>query len=99
MEEAIKSVPPTKTPAISEYHSAFDGLFVDDNGRLFVRTWERQRINNSWLYDVFDAEGRFMAKVVFKGRPVLIKQKKLYSIEEDEDGYRVVKRYQVTWKS
>ena len=99
MEEAIRSVPPTKTPAISEYHSAYDGVFVDDDGHLFVRTWERQPINNSCLYDVFDAEGRFMAKVIFKGRPVLIKQKKLYSLEEDEDGYLVVKRYQITWKS
>jgi hypothetical protein len=97
-EEAIKNVPPTKTPAISEYHSAYDGLFVDDDGHLFVRTWERQPIHNSWLYDVFDAEERFMAKVVFKGRPVLIKHKKLYSLEEDEDGNLIVKRYQVAWK-
>ena len=97
-KEVIKSVPPTKTPAVSEYHSAYDSLFVDDDGHLFVQTWERQPVHNGWLYDVFDAEGRFIAKVVFKGRPVLIKQKKLYSLEEDEDGYQVVKRYQVTWK-
>jgi hypothetical protein len=98
VEEAKKSVPPTKTPAISEYHSAYDGVFVDDDGHLFVRTWERQPVHNGWLYDIFDAEGRFIAKVVFKGRPLMIKQKKLYSLEEDEDGYQVVKRYQVTWK-
>jgi hypothetical protein len=97
-EAAIKSVPPTKTPAVSEYHSAYDRLFVDDEGHLFVQTWERQPVHNSWLYDVFDAEGRFMAKVVFKGSPLLIKRKKLYSIEEDEDGYQVVKRYQVDWQ-
>jgi hypothetical protein len=97
-EEAIKSVPKTKKSAVSEYHSAYDGLFIDDDGHLFVKTWERQPNQNGWLYDVFDAEGRFMAKVVFKGRPFLIKQKKLFSIEEDEDGYQVVKRYQVTWK-
>jgi hypothetical protein len=32
-------------------------------------------------------------------RPRVWKKKKLYTIEEDEEGFQVVKRYKVKWSS
>ncbi len=47
----------------------------------------------------FDPEGKYIAKVLFNiNSPLFFKKGKLYTIEEDEDGYQYVKRYKVTWK-
>ena len=47
--------------------------------------------------DVFDPEGRYLARVPVYDRPVVIKKEKLYTVEEDEEGYQVVKRYHIKW--
>ncbi len=48
-------------------------------------------------YDIFDAKGRYIAEVNLKTSPHLFKNNKMYSVEEDEDGFHVLKRYKVTW--
>jgi len=87
------------------HHSAYRRFFADDQGRLFVQTWERTHDNRMDIYDIFDAEGRFISRVPLARHSDLINPKirimrngKLYTIEPDEEGYEVVKRYQVTWK-
>ena len=52
----------------------------------------------SYYFDVFDTQGRFIAKIPFENRPLLIEKGKLFTIEEDDQGYQIVKRYRVTWK-
>jgi hypothetical protein len=42
--------------------------------------------------------GKYMAKISLKSRPYVIKKNKLYTIEEDNEGYQIVKRYKITWK-
>jgi len=44
-----------------------------------------------------DKEGKYMAKVPLGARPQSWKKGKLYTIEQDEEGYPVVKRYKVNW--
>ena len=47
---------------------------------------------------VFDSkQGKYIAKIPLKFKPQTWKKNKLYSIEEDEEGFQVVKRYKVTW--
>jgi hypothetical protein len=82
----------------NEHHNAFIYLCIDDEGRIFVRTYERVAGRDDFYYDVFDPEGRYLAKIPLKSRPYAIKRDKLYTIEEDEEGYQAVKRYKVTWK-
>jgi hypothetical protein len=48
--------------------------------------------------DVFDSEGRFIAEIALKSAPRVVKKDRLYTIEEDEQGYQVVKRYKIAWK-
>ena len=93
-----------KRMVFSAYHSAFRGFFVDDAGHLFVETWERTGDGRQDLYDVFDADGRYVARVPLNPHPDflnplprLIRNGKLYTIEPDAKGYEVVKRYSVKW--
>jgi len=39
-----------------------------------------------------------MVKIPLKIRPLVWKKSKLYSVEEDEEGYQYINRYKVTWK-
>ena len=84
-----KLVVPTYFPAI---HS----LTTDDEGRIFAHTFEKDG-NGKHFIDVFDQEGRYIAKISLKDRLKVWKKGKLYTIEEDDDGFHVIKRYKVTW--
>ena len=82
---------------IPEYHCPFRWIIADDEGRIFVMTFERVEDGEGYYYDVFDDEGKFIVKVPLKTRPLLLKNGKLFTVEEDEEGYQFVKRYKVSW--
>jgi hypothetical protein len=95
---------PPKYPCPS-VHAAFRSFFSDDHGRLFVQTWERTPDGKQDIHDVYDAEGRFIGQFPLNAHPDLInptptflKGDKLYTVEADEEGFEVVKRYSVVWK-
>jgi hypothetical protein len=77
---------------------AFQEFIMDDRGWLLVKTYEKTNDPKAGPYDVFDGEGRYIARVLLAQRPRLWKKGKLYMIEEDEEGYRSVKRYSVEWE-
>lgn len=83
---------------VPEYHCPFRWMISDDESRLFVMTYERVADGEGYYYDIFNSEGRHIAKVPLKTRPYLFKKGKLYTVEEDDDGYHMVKRYKITWK-
>ena len=78
--------------------SAFQRLTVDDLGQIFVMTWEKATDTHGFFYDIFDSEGKYIVKVPIKTISIILKQNKLYTIEEDEERYQYVKRYKVTWE-
>ena len=92
-----QGIPPGIKVEFPEYHPAFWYLSIDDEGRIFVQTFERTE-EGSYYYDVFDSEGKYIAKVPLGARPWAWKKNKLYTVEEDEEGYQYIKRYKVTWK-
>jgi hypothetical protein len=88
----------------ASHHSAYRSFFLADGGRLFVQTWERSADGRQDIYDIFDDEGRYVARVPLSPNPDFqsplprfIKQGKLYTIEPDSKGYEVVKRYTLKW--
>jgi hypothetical protein len=81
-----------------DFHNPFIFLCVDDNGRIFTRTYEKEAESGEYYYDVFDPDGKYLAKIPLKSRPYVIKKGKLYTIEKDNEGYQLVKRYGITWK-
>ena len=75
------------------------GFSFDEEGRIFVK---RRDGAESFFFDVFDPEGRFIAKIRLSGIDRWIlpqwKKNKLYLVALDEEGYQYIKRYKVTWK-
>jgi len=84
--------------AFPEFYPAYQSFSIDEQGRIFVRTYEKGKEKGEYLFDVFDIEGRHIAKIPFKGEPKVWKGEKLYAIDETEAGFQVLRRYSVHWK-
>ena len=97
-KEWMKLAPPSVKLDFSQYHSAYNRFYHDDESRIFVQTWEKIEDRKGYYYDVFDSEGKYICKIHLKTRPFVLKKSKLYTVEEDEEGFQFVKRYKVTWK-
>jgi len=80
------------------HHPVFMGFFLSDLGHVFVRTNEKTEDGQKLIYDIFDAEGRFISRMPLKPSGMTILDGKYYALEEDEDGFQYVKRHAVTWK-
>ncbi|MDH5666229.1 MAG: 6-bladed beta-propeller, partial [Nitrosopumilus sp.] len=50
-------------------YPAYQNFTLDEQGRLFVRTFERGKKEREFFFDVFDPEGQYIAKILFKGEP------------------------------
>jgi len=77
-----------------------DRLLVDDAGNLWVELQEQKKEGEIELtaYDIFDPEGIFTSKVWSEIQPSLFKAGKMYAMETDDEGYRILKRYRVKWE-
>ena len=96
-EEVTNDMPPEIKVDFSKYHSAFRQFTLDDEGRILVQTWEKIKDGKGYYCDVFNPEGRYIAKIPLRMRPIVFKRRKLYTIEEDEEGFQVVKRHKINW--
>jgi len=67
------------------------GLTVDDAGAIYVLDYKDSHVK------VFDAEGRLIGRIPLKRSGGEILKGKYYALEEDDEGYQLVKRYAVTW--
>jgi len=97
-QEAEKKYSPPNKIDYPPFRPAYRYFTLDDEGRIFVETFEKTEDGNGYYHDIFDSEGRYIAKIPLRFAPRILKKKKLYAIEEDEDGYQYVKRYKVTWR-
>jgi hypothetical protein len=75
----------------------FRGFSFDDEGHLYVRRYEREESSDGGLFDIFDADGRYLASQRLKMNPLIWEKGRMYAIEDDEEGFHVVKRYLVKW--
>jgi hypothetical protein len=76
----------------------YRNFFLDEQGRIFVETFEKGKTKGEHLHDIFDAAGNYIARLALKGEEHFIKGEKLYSLEETEDGFQVLKCYSVRWE-
>ena len=96
-------LPPGYTIDLPGEFPAFYYFIIDDRDRLFVRTYEyEEKADGPWMfYDVFDTAGRCLARFSLPERELafISRNNKLYSmIQENEEGYPQVKRYDMIWK-
>ena len=79
-------------------YTAFSGFFIDEQNRLYVRTYEKGKAKDSYLVDIFSAEGKLIARCEMTGQAFLAKNGKIYTIEKDEEVYQYICCYQATGK-
>jgi hypothetical protein len=99
VEEAIREYPADmrKDMAAPKFFPPFWTMSADDEGRIWVYTSERAAEGEKRIFDVFDAEGKYILRVALKASPQIFKNK-LYCIEEDDEGFQYVKRYNIVWR-
>jgi hypothetical protein len=101
MLKQLSNVPGVNIKDMIQFPKVFPpyGNFVlADEGRLLVRTYEKGRAEKEYYWDVFDAEGRFVAKVSIAHEIRLWRDGKVYFIVENEDGYKVLKCFRARWE-
>jgi len=81
-----------------EYFPAFGNFVLADEGRLLVRTYEKGRAKKEYYWDVFDADGRYVAKVPIVHEIRLWRDGKAYFFVEDEDGYKTLRCCRARWE-
>jgi len=76
-----------------------DYMLVDDMGNLWVRTQETREQDDRELtaYDIFDVDGIYTSRVWLGSVPSHLLRGKMYARITDEEGYRVIKRFRMTW--
>ncbi|MGB7296852.1 MAG: 6-bladed beta-propeller [Candidatus Aminicenantales bacterium] len=81
---------------------AFLDVSVDEKEWLWVRTYDQvEGGDNTFFFDVFDAEGRYLARVPIRvnlNQKSVWKNNALYTIETGEEGFQTIKRFNVRWK-
>jgi len=82
---------------LPKFYPAFKSLSVDEKGRLFVCTFKKISEGKENYYDVFNSDGKYIAEISLRAKPRVWKSGKIYTIEENEEGFQVVKRYKVSW--
>jgi hypothetical protein len=75
----------------------YQSFFLDSQDNVYVRTWEKGEGEDEYWTDVFDKDGRFFARFVHKSELRIVDGDRAFGIEENEDGFRLIKRYSVTW--
>jgi outer membrane protein assembly factor BamB len=110
---------PASHPVIEEYRKKtvfpdrmppFRYLFADDEGRLYVMTWEKSQNRKKYMYDIFNPQGVFICRTSlgnyyvqgsFKREYeslVIAREDRLYCLVEKESGFKELVVYRMTWK-
>ena len=90
----------------------FQLLFCDDEGRLYVMTYEAGEKPGEYIFDIFTPDGFFFARASFEaylsadlfapGSPadswIISKKGRLYAIREKLNGYKELVVYRMMWK-
>jgi hypothetical protein len=74
---------------------AYANFIVNRDGRILVQTYEKGKRANEHFYDVFDTEGRYLTRTPAVAEFLVWRDDKLYGLEENEDGFKVLKCFRV----
>lgn len=71
---------------------------LDELDRIYARTYVKGKNEEEYVVDIFDAQGLFISQLVTKADFRVWEKNKVYSVEENADGYRILKVYQAAWE-
>jgi len=103
-DEMLKSL--TGAPGVNlkdmiqfpDVYPPFGDFVLAGEGRLLVKTFEKGPATKEFYWDVFDADGRYIARVPIVHDIQLWRDGKAYFFVEDEEGYRVLRCCRVRWE-
>jgi hypothetical protein len=81
----------------------FIGFTADEDGRLYVMTYERGETPGEFIFDIFDPAGVFIlrkpVKVFqnFMGLFVRVRAGRFYCVQEKESGFKEFKVFRMVW--
>jgi hypothetical protein len=88
-----------------EYWHAFRSFFMDDDGRLFVMTYEPGENPGESMFDVFNKDGVFFMRkslnVLCPGPSTILARAhgdRLYCVQEKRSGYKELVAFRMVWK-
>jgi len=108
--EILSTIPdesPLKANIVFPDHFApFRSFFTDDEGRLYVVTYESGLNHLDSVCDIFNAEGAFIGRgslpLIKQGAPfaapAIMKNSRLYCLQEKDTGFKMLKAYSVRWE-
>jgi outer membrane protein assembly factor BamB len=82
----------------------FHAFFADDEGRLFVMTYEKGENSDDFMYDMFNTEGICIGRKSLKilhdegGLYAKMKNGRLYCLNEKDSGYKELVVSKVIWE-
>ena len=104
IDEILERIP-NNTPGVNvkemfefpKLFPPFQSFVLDEENRLFVRTYTKGKTKREYVIDIFNKEGIFISQLTTKADFRICKNSKVYSVEENADGYKVLKRYGCSW--
>lgn len=87
----------------------FHYFFLDDEGRLYVKTYEKGNKQGEYIHDIFNPDGIFIGRKsmaaygnnIYPGMALnraKAKNNRFYCIREKENGYKELVVYRMTWE-
>jgi len=83
-------------------------FFIDEVGRIFVMTYEKDESSGEYMYDIFNHEGIFIGRksldILLRGEAwgvfnyVVAKKDRLYHLRTKENGYKELVVYRMKWE-
>ncbi len=88
-----------------KYWLPMGDFFLDDEGRIFVRTFERGENPGEHIFDIFNPEGVFIGRkamnILTLGDAYVCaksRRERLYCFQEKPDGFREFNIYRMNWE-
>jgi hypothetical protein len=112
-KKVIETIPPDailkEKPDFPHHLPPFQTFFSDDEGRLFVMTFNKGESNEEYLIDIFNRDGVFIGRTNLKfllteyaPHPMFtylkVRKGRLYSQEKKKSGYKELVVYTMKWE-
>lgn len=90
-----RGVPSSMKLKFPDTYPPFVFLTSDEEGRIFALSYATIDEDGTRYLDVFDSEGKYIAQAKTRAFPQVWKNNRMYSVDDDEEGLEVIKRYRV----
>ena len=88
-----------------KYWPPYLSFVVDDEGRIYARTYEEGNASGEFMYDIFNQDGIFILRKSMNiytwgeiDLSAVVKKNHLYCLQEKENGFKKLVIYKMNWR-